>query len=59
MTRKDRIIEVLQNLAPNHPVTRVWGRLEGSTPEQAAEGNAWAADVEDLANLIIDALDRP
>jgi hypothetical protein len=53
VTDREKIIEVLRELAPNHDVVRVWGRLEGAHPYLAEEGNAWAADVEDLADLIV------
>lgn len=57
-TDRERIIDALRNLAPGHPIGRIWGRLEGATPEQAQEGNAWAADPEDVADLILTALAR-
>ena len=57
-TDRDRIIDALRGIASEHPVTRVWGRLEGATPEQAQEGNAWAADVEDIADLVLRAISR-
>ncbi|MFD8937312.1 hypothetical protein ACFV0R_19020 [Streptomyces sp. NPDC059578] len=56
---RERIITALRNIAPTHPVTRVWGRLETATPEQAAEGNGWAADIEDLADIILRAIEDP
>lgn len=55
---RECITEVLRGIAPDHPIGRVWGRFEDATPEQAAEGNAWAADPEDLADLIVAALIR-
>jgi hypothetical protein len=56
---RQRIIEVLAHLASGHRVTRVWGRLADATPEQAQEGNAWAADVDDVADLVLNALGIP
>ncbi|MDX5564141.1 hypothetical protein PYK79_13395 [Streptomyces sp. ID05-04B] len=47
------IASMLRSIAPGHTVTRIWGRIEGATPEQAQEGNAWAADPEDIAELIM------
>lgn len=57
-TDRDRIVDALRTLAQGHAVTRVWGRMDGSTPEQAQEGNAWAADVEDLADLVLRVIGR-
>jgi hypothetical protein len=57
-TDRQRIIEALRGLAPGHPVTRIWGRMEGTTPEQAQEGNAWAADIEDIADLVLRVINR-
>lgn len=54
-TRK-RIIDALRDLAPGHPASRIWGRLDGASPEQGQEGNAWAADPEDIADLLIDVM---
>ncbi|MFD8797219.1 hypothetical protein [Streptomyces atroolivaceus] len=51
-TDRERIAETLRNLAPGHAVGRIWGRREGATPEEAQEGNVWAADVDDIATLI-------
>jgi hypothetical protein len=45
------IADALRNLAPGHPAVRIWGRL--APPEQAQEGNAWAADPEDIADLML------
>jgi hypothetical protein len=53
---RQAIADALRDLAPGHRVTRIWGRLDGATPEQGQEGNAWAADVEDLADLAIRAM---
>ncbi|MFF1297936.1 MULTISPECIES: hypothetical protein [unclassified Streptomyces] len=50
---RQHAINALHGIAPDHPAVRLWGRLEGSTPEQAAEGNAWAADPEDIVDLIL------
>lgn len=47
------VAHALRNLAPTVPASRIWGRLEGATPEQAADGNAWAADPDDIANLVL------
>lgn len=47
------ISDLLRGIAPGHTVTRIWGRTEGATPEQAQEGNAWAADPEDIAKLVV------
>lgn len=52
-TDRDRIIDTLRNLAPGHPVSRIWGRRQDATPDDAQEGNVWAADVEDIATLIV------
>ncbi|MER5892289.1 hypothetical protein [Streptomyces sp. NPDC001876] len=57
-TDRERIIEALRTLAPGHPVSRIWGRGEWATPDDAQEGNAWAADVEDVADLVLRALNR-
>jgi hypothetical protein len=45
---RQRIAAALRNLAPGHPAVRI-----GAVPEQAQEGNAWAADPEDLAELLL------
>lgn len=45
--------DALRNLAPAHPAVRIWGRLEGATPHHAEEGNAWAADPDDVADLLL------
>ena len=55
-TTRQRIADALRSLAPGQPVLRVWGRTESATPEQAQEGNAWAADVDDLAGIVLDTL---
>jgi lysophospholipase L1-like esterase len=55
---RSRIIDALRTLATGHTVTRVWGRFDHATPEQAQEGNAWAADVEDIADLVLRAIGR-
>ncbi len=55
---RERITDALRNLAPGHPVTRVWGRFQDATPTQAQEGNAWAADVEDIADLVLRTLGK-
>jgi hypothetical protein len=47
------IADALRDLAPGHPAVRIWGRMAGATPEQAQEGNAWAADPEDIADLVV------
>lgn len=57
-TDRQRIIDALRGIAPGHPVTRIWGRLDGAPPEQAQEGNAWAADVEDIADIVLRAIRR-
>ena len=57
-TDRDRIINALRHLAPKHPVTRVWGHYEHATPDDAQEGNAWAADVEDIADVVLRTLGR-
>lgn len=57
-TDRDAIAEALRTIAPGRTVTRIWGRIEGATPEQAQEGNAWAADPEDIADLILLLLKR-
>lgn len=56
MTDRERIINALRNIAPGHPTGRIWGRSRDATPLQAQEGNVWAGDVEDLADLILSAL---
>lgn len=58
MTDRDKIIEALRNVAPNFPVNRIWGRTVGSDPDQGWEGNSWAADVDDVADIILTALER-
>jgi hypothetical protein len=50
---RQTIISALRDLAPQCPVGRIWGRLADATPEQAQEGNAWAADPEDIADLLL------
>jgi hypothetical protein len=55
---REAIVRVLRTITPDHPVGRIWGRFQDATPEQAAEGNAWAADPEDLADLIVAELTR-
>jgi hypothetical protein len=52
------IIDALANLAPGHPAVRIWGRLAAATPSQGQEGNAWAADPEDIADLVLRAIRR-
>ena len=53
---REAITEALRHLAPGHQVVRIWGRLPGATPEQGQEGNAWATDVEDIADLAVAAM---
>lgn len=55
-TERECIVEVLRTIAPGHAIGRIWGRFEGATAHQAHEGNAWAADPEDVADLILKAL---
>jgi hypothetical protein len=55
---RDEITRELRDLAPGHPAVRVWGRLAGATSEQGAEGNAWAADPADLADVAVRAIKR-
>jgi hypothetical protein len=58
LTDRERVIAALRDLAPGHRVGRIWGRFHDATPEQAQEGNAWAADVEDIADLVVRALGK-
>ncbi|MET4925477.1 hypothetical protein P3L51_24510 [Streptomyces sp. PSRA5] len=51
-TDRERIADTLRNIAPGHPVGRIWGRRDGAAPDEAQEGNVWAADVDDIATLI-------
>lgn len=53
MTDRERIIDLLRNIAPGHPVGRIWGRRADATADEAQEGNVWAADVEDIATLVL------
>lgn len=53
---EQRITDLLRGLAPGQPVTRIWGRRSGATAKQGQEGNAWAADPEDIADLVVRAL---
>lgn len=55
-TMRRSITALLRGLAPEHPVTRIWGRREGATAEQGSDGNAWAADSKDIAELVVTAL---
>ncbi|WP_328860899.1 hypothetical protein [Streptomyces sp. NBC_00306] len=51
-TDRERIADALRYLAPGHPTGRIWGRRQGATPDEAQEGNVWAADVDDLATIL-------
>lgn len=51
---RQAIARALRDLAPGHTAVRIWGRLDGATPGQAQEGNAWAASPEDIADLVLD-----
>lgn len=55
-TERECIVEVLRTVAPGHDIGRIWGRFADATRYQAHEGNAWAADPEDLADLILEGL---
>lgn len=55
-TDRERIIEALRTIAPGWPTGRIWGRRADATPEEAQEGNIWAADVEDIADLVLAAI---
>jgi hypothetical protein len=57
-TDRDRVIDALREIAPGRPTGRVWGRLETARPDQAQEGNAWAGSVEDIADIVLAAIDR-
>lgn len=55
-TDREHIVAALRTVAPGHPTGRIWGRRVDATPEEALEGNVWAADVEDIADLVLAAL---
>jgi hypothetical protein len=56
---RTRIIDALREIAPGHPTGRIWGRLQGATPDQAQEGNAWAGELGDVADIVLAALAQP
>ncbi|MFF8034905.1 hypothetical protein [Streptomyces sp. NPDC016626] len=56
LTIRQAATDALRNLAPDHPTVRIWGRLEGSAPEHAQEGNSWAADPQDVADVVLAAI---
>lgn len=43
----------LRTISPKHETGRIWGRWHQSTPEQGQAGNIWAADPEDLAEILL------
>lgn len=53
---KTRFSSALRHLAPGHPATRIWGRTADATADVASGGNAWAADPDDIADLLINVL---
>ncbi len=57
-TDREKALKALEAITPALPVTRIWGRVEGATAEQAAEGNAWAADPEDIVDIVLKAIGR-
>jgi hypothetical protein len=58
MDRRKQIVEILTNLAPGRPTGRIWGRAVGAGPNTGCQDNVWAADPEDLADLILLALEE-
>lgn len=54
----DGLADLFRNLAPGHPVGRIWGRFEGARNEDGAVGNAWAGSPEDLAHEVVAHVDR-
>jgi hypothetical protein len=55
---RECIIKVLRHIAPSEPTGRIWGRKQSADGRQGREGNLWAADPEDLADLIVAELTR-
>lgn len=55
---REKALQALREIAPALQVTRIWGRMEGATPDQAQEGNAWAADPEDIVDIILKSIGR-
>jgi hypothetical protein len=53
---KERIVRSLRDIAPGHVTTRIWGRGSWATADEAQPGNAWAANLEDVADVILGAL---
>jgi hypothetical protein len=58
VTDRERALQALKDLTPAIAVTRIWGRMEGATPEQVQEGNAWAVDLEDIVDVVLRAIGR-
>ena len=46
----------LAYMAPGSPAVRIWGRAPGAEADQAAEGNVWAGDPTDVADVLAGAL---
>jgi hypothetical protein len=46
----------LAYMAPGSPASRIWGRAPGAEADQAAEGNVWAGDPTDVADVLAGAL---
>lgn len=57
-TDRERVIATLRTVASGHDTTRIWGRLEDADPDEGLDGNAWSADVGDIADLVLAALAR-
>jgi hypothetical protein len=53
---RQRITDELRFLAPGCTVGRIWGRHQGASRYEADAGNAWAADPEDIADIVLDIL---
>lgn len=52
-TLHTEMAQALTDISPGHKTARIWGRWEQATSSQGHEGNVWAADVEDIADLMV------
>lgn len=54
--RHQVLTDALRNAGRRAPADRIWGRFYGQTAEVGAEGNVWAGDPEDVADVLVRAL---
>ncbi|MFF7198224.1 hypothetical protein ACFZAM_31510 [Streptomyces sp. NPDC008079] len=45
--------DALRTISPKYSTDRIWGRLPGVSDDVGQPGNVWAADPEDIADIMI------